>query len=74
LEFKRSSASIELLIDLLACLEPELWPKTSVVHKNPKTAEKAWVYRRRLCATRDDSQDAYVRELFKPSKDSCSLV
>ena len=40
LETRRPSASLEPLIDLLACLEPKLWPKNPVVHK---TAEKAWV-------------------------------
>jgi len=43
LETRLSSASIEPLIDLLAYLEPKLWPKKTVVLKIPKTAEKAWV-------------------------------
>ena len=43
LETRRSSASLEPFIDLLACPEPELWPKNPILHKNPKMAEKAWV-------------------------------
>jgi len=32
---------LEPLIDLLAYLEPELWPYNPVVHKNRKIVEKA---------------------------------
>jgi len=40
LETKRSSASSEPLIDLLAYLEPELWPKNPVLHKIQKLQKK----------------------------------
>jgi len=43
LETRWSSASLEPLIDLLPCLEPELWLKNPILHKNQKIAEKAWV-------------------------------
>jgi len=40
-ETKRSNASIEPLIDLVACLEPKLWPKNPIVTQNQKIAENA---------------------------------
>jgi len=43
LETRGAYASLELLIDLLAYLEPELWPKNPSLHKKPKIAEKARV-------------------------------
>ena len=39
----QSLASIEPLLDLLACLEPKLWPKNSILPQNQKIAENAWV-------------------------------
>ena len=40
--------AFELLIDFLACLEPELWPKNPIVPQNQKIAEEAWVSHWRL--------------------------
>ena len=40
LETRESSASVETLIDLLACLEPELWAQNPIVSQNKKIAEK----------------------------------
>ena len=73
LETRRSSRSIELLIDLLACLEPEFWPKNPVMHRNPKLQKKQESPTGGLRAG-DNSPDAYARELFKHSKDSWSFV
>ena len=41
LEARWSPASIELLIDLLACLQPKLWPKHPMLPPNQKLAENA---------------------------------
>ena len=38
-ETRRSAASIEPLIDLLACLEPKSWPKKPILPPNQKIAE-----------------------------------
>ena len=37
----QSPASIEPLLDLLACLEPKLWPKNPILPQNQKIAENA---------------------------------
>jgi len=61
-ETRRSSASLELLIDLLAYLESELWLKNPIFHKNKKMQEKRE-------SSSGNSPATYARELFKPSKD-----
>ena len=48
LETRQLSASIEPLLDLLACLEPKLWPKNPILPPNQKIAENAWVSHWRL--------------------------
>jgi len=48
LETKQLSASIEPLLDLLACLEPKLWLKNPISPQNQKIAENAWVSHWRL--------------------------
>jgi len=40
LETRRSSASLEPLIDLLAYLEPELWPQNPFCTKKQKLQKK----------------------------------
>jgi len=39
-ETRRSFASLDPLIDLLAYLEPELWSKNPIFHKNKNIAGK----------------------------------
>jgi len=39
LETRLTFASLEPLIDFLANLEPELWPKKPIFHKNKKLQE-----------------------------------
>jgi len=74
-ETRWSSASIESLIDLLACLEPKLWPKNPILLQNQKIAEKARVFHWRLARIAITRRENMIeRELFKPSKDSWSLV
>jgi len=41
LETRQFSASIEPLLDLLACLGPKLWPKNPIFPQNQKIAENA---------------------------------
>jgi len=41
LKTRQLSASIETLLDLLACLEPKLWPKNPILPQNQKIAENA---------------------------------
>ena len=70
---RRFTPSHEPLIDLLACLELKLW------HKNPLCAklQKKHVFHWRpvrLAITCDNMTREYAGELFKPSKDSWSLL
>jgi len=74
LETRWSSASMESLIDLLACLEQKLWPENPVVLKISKTAEKALVSHWQHFA-REKLPRAIDRELFATlEKDSWNLV
>ena len=68
LETRRSSASIEPLNDLLACLEPELWPNKLIVPQNQKHAEKACL-QLAACADSEDSPGEHDRELIESSID-----
>ena len=74
LESRRSSASLELLIDLLARLEPKLRPKRNILHKNQKNGRKSTSLPLTPALASDYSPDAYARELFKLSQDSWSLL
>ena len=58
------------LIDLLTCLEPKLWPKNTVVHKNTKNCMSLPLA---AGVARDNSPREYAREVFEPSKDSWSV-
>jgi len=72
-ETKRSNASIEPLIDLVACLEPKLWPKNPIVTQNQKIAECIESPNGGI-SNSDNSPLEHARELFETSKDSWSLV
>ena len=71
LETTQSPASIEPLLNLLACLEPKLWPKNPIL---PPKSENAWVSHWRLAITSDNSPTEDASELYEPSKDSWSLL
>jgi len=71
LETTQSPASIEPLLNLLACLEPKLWPKNPIL---PPKSENAWVSHWRLAITSDNSPPEDASELYEPSKDSWSLL
>ena len=73
LETKRSSASLEHLIDLLACLQPELSQKPHCAQKSKK-CRKSVSLPLTACVAGDNSPDANAREVFKSSKDSWNLV
>jgi len=70
LETRRSSASLELLIDLLACREPKLLPKKPRCAQN---CRKSMSLPFAAGTIRDNSPLLHAKELCEPSKDSWSL-
>jgi len=74
LEITWSLASIELLIDLLACLEPNLWPKIPILPQNQNIAIACIQSPTGAISIFYNSSLEHASELFEPSKDSWSLV
>ena len=74
LETRWSPASIEPLLDLLACLELKFWPKNPILPPNSEKSENAWVSHWRLAITSDNSPPEDASELHEPSKDSWTLL
>jgi len=66
LETRWSAASIEPLIDLLACLEPKLWPKNPSLPQNQKIAEKASVSHWRLARIAITRRDNMIESYSNP--------
>jgi len=60
LETRRSSASLEPLIELLACPEPELWRKKRFAQKS-KNCGKSMSLPLAACATGDNSPGALLQ-------------
>ena len=73
LETRWSSVYIEPLIDLLACLEPKLWPQKHFT-PNSENCRKSMSLPLAACADSDNSPREHDRELFEPSRDSWSLA
>ena len=74
LETRHFSASIDPLLDLLACLEPKLWPKNPIL---PQKSKNAWASHSRLhllAITRENAPLYGDNELYEASKDSWSLL
>ena len=67
------SASLEPLIDLLAYLEPNLWLKKQFLTKIKVSQKVTLAISGQTLASHNSAADR-ARELFKPSKDSWSLV
>ena len=74
LETRLSSESLEPLIGFLAYLEPKLWLKNTLFDKNINFLRKVWfTLSWQILASHNSTAD-WARELFKPSKDSWSLL
>jgi len=74
LETTRSPASIEPLLDLLACLEPTLWPKNPILPPKSENCRKCMSFPLAATVARDNSALEDASELYEPSKDSWSLL
>jgi len=70
LETRQFSASIEPLPDLLACLEPTLWIKNTILPPKSENCKKCMSLSLATAVTRDNSALEDARELYEPSKDS----
>jgi len=68
LETRRSSTSLVPPTDLPARLEPDLWSKSPVLHKNPKTAVKAWVSHWRLAQSAIICRENILASYSNPRK------
>ena len=68
LETRRSSTSLVPPTDLPARLEPDLWSKSPVLHKNPKTAVKAWVSHWRLAQSAITCRENIIASYSNPRK------
>jgi len=73
LETRWSSVYIEPLINLLACLEPKLWPQKHFT-PNSENCRKSMSLPLAACADSDNSPREHDRELFEPSRDSWGLA
>ena len=72
LETRRSATSIELLIDLLACLELKLWPQNPIlIYENCRKCIESPTDVNSIC---DNSMLEHASELFEASNDSWSLL
>ena len=72
LETRRSATSIELLIDLLACLELKLWPQNPIlIYENCRKCIESPTGVNSIC---DNSMLEHASELFEASNDSWSLL
>ena len=74
LETRRSAASIESLIDILACLQPKLWPKKNILPHNQKIAENALSLTLATGAMVITRRYNMIASWFEPSKHLWSLV
>ena len=74
LETTWSPASIEPLLELLACLEPKLWPKKNILPPKSENCRKRIESLTGVISIFHTSPLEHASELFEPSKDSWSLV
>ena len=69
-----SPALIEPLLDLLACLEPKLWPKNPILPPKSENCRKCMSLPLASTVARDNSALEDASELYESSKDSWSLL
>jgi len=73
-ETRWSPTWIEPLLDLLACLEPKLWPKKNILPPKSENCRKCMSLPLASTVARDNSALEDARELYEPSKDSWNLL